>query len=61
MNSTAHPEISVDQKAETGGTVNDPVLIGNTITSLIFNYNTAGTGTFTLTVLTETYCFLAIS
>ncbi|XP_058628178.1 NACHT, LRR and PYD domains-containing protein 3-like [Onychostoma macrolepis] len=39
MNSTTHPEISVDQKAETGATLNAPTLIGNTITSVIFNFN----------------------
>jgi len=37
---------SVDVKAETGATVNAPVLAGNNISTVTFNYssNTAGNG-----------------
>ncbi|KAL1248145.1 hypothetical protein QQF64_023521 [Cirrhinus molitorella] len=49
----------VNMNAQTGGTVNAPILTGNTITSVIFNYNAAGT--VTVTVFTETHCLLIIS
>ncbi|XP_067283772.1 NACHT, LRR and PYD domains-containing protein 12-like isoform X2 [Pseudorasbora parva] len=42
MCSSAHTGVFVDLNAQTGATVNAPVLAGNTITSVIFNYNTAG-------------------
>nr|UTQ10231.1 NLRP12-like protein 1 [Ctenopharyngodon idella] len=43
MSSSTRSEVSVDLNAETGATVNVPVLTGNTITGpVIFNYNTAG-------------------
>ncbi len=54
--------VSVNMNAETGGTVNAPVLTGNTITGPVtFNYRTAGHGTVTVTVLTETHGLLAVS
>ncbi len=62
MSSGVHTGVSVDLNAQTGATVNAPVLTGNTITGPVtFNYNTAGHGTVTITVLTETHCLLAVS
>ncbi len=48
---------SVDVKAETGGTVMSPVLTGNTFTApltVTIISTTAGHGTVTVTLLTET-------
>ncbi|XP_048019124.1 LOW QUALITY PROTEIN: NACHT, LRR and PYD domains-containing protein 3-like [Megalobrama amblycephala] len=42
MSSRDHSEVSVDLNAETGATVNAPLLNRNTITSVTFNYYTAG-------------------
>ncbi|XP_067283536.1 NACHT, LRR and PYD domains-containing protein 12-like [Pseudorasbora parva] len=43
MSSRAHTGVCVDVNAQTGATINAPVLTGNIITgSVIFNYNAAG-------------------
>ncbi len=62
MSSGVQTGVSVDLNAQTGAAVNASVLAGNTITGPVtFNYNTAGHGTVTITVPTETQCLLAVS
>ncbi len=57
-----HTAVSVGLNAETGATVNAPVLAGNTFTAPVTIINsTAGHGTVTVTLLTETHGLLAVS
>ncbi len=55
--------VNVDLTAQERATANTPVLTDNTIAGAVtINYNnTAGNGTVTITVLTETHCLLAVS